>query len=514
MPLLLTSVILMKTVLQLGLYLVGYTAYSADDFGRTLKADYWLQHPGFDLGREGWVGLGGSGWLPFPDYLFGLGLALHRDLFLTPKILNLALSAMAVIAVYFLGRELFGRVAGFLAALLFAFQPWHIWLGISGLTSDVPSIVLIALFGLFLFRWLDTDRPHALLVAAGCLFVANGLRYENWIFAAVFSLVIAFSTVARWKRKHLDRYALILTICALAMTNAFPLLWMTASYYVLGDWLPAFQDTQVTQGTLASMLRFPLLALSSFPLEAALSAAGIVWLLKSESRVACRSYLLVLVATFLVFAVVSRGQLPRLGARHARVLLPYAVLLLPFAGLLVDQLLRASGGRRLPGVAAACLLFLVVGTFDVVRAFNYPDRFPKDALYAGWLIRGLEQIGGIPKNARILIERGSDWGDLAIVALANRPERFVLLHEGTIGSACGQGFETELCRSSIDEARFDLVILSSPAQVRSFQETFSSRSWQIKRYHIFDMQPSPLPRRPIQASVAGKSLDQEGRGPQ
>jgi asparagine N-glycosylation enzyme membrane subunit Stt3 len=154
----LTIIVLMKTVLQLSLYLIGYTTYSADDFGRALKADYWLQHPGFDLGQEGWVGLGGTGWLPFPDYLFGLGLAVHRDLFLTPKIMNLVLSGSAVVAVYLLGRELFGRTTGFLAAALFALQPSHVWIGISGLTSDVPSIVLIALFGLFLFRWKRTSR--------------------------------------------------------------------------------------------------------------------------------------------------------------------------------------------------------------------------------------------------------------------------------------------------------------------------------------------------------------------
>ena len=80
----------------------------------------------------GYLALLGGGQLPFPDYLFGLGLALNRDLFLTPKIINLAVSGIAVIAVYFLGRELFGRTAGFLTASLFAFQPWTVWLEFPG----------------------------------------------------------------------------------------------------------------------------------------------------------------------------------------------------------------------------------------------------------------------------------------------------------------------------------------------------------------------------------------------
>jgi len=131
LPLSLTTLILMKTILQLGLYFAGYSAYGADDFSRSLNADYWLYYRRFDLGWEGWLGLGGSGWLPFPDYLFSLGLALHRDLYLTPKIVNLVISGIAVIVVYLLGRELFGRVIGCLTAALFTFQPWHVWLGIS-----------------------------------------------------------------------------------------------------------------------------------------------------------------------------------------------------------------------------------------------------------------------------------------------------------------------------------------------------------------------------------------------
>ena len=192
MPLCLTTLILLKTVLQLGLYFVGYSAYGADDFARSLTADYWLYYRRFDLGWEGWLGLGGSGWLPFSDYLFGLALAIYRDIYLTPKIVNLALSAIAVVAVYLLGRQLFGRAAGFFAACLFAFQPWHVWLGISGMTSDLSSVVLVALFGVFLVRWLETDTARDLLAAAAFLGVANGFRYENWFFSSVFSMFLIF----------------------------------------------------------------------------------------------------------------------------------------------------------------------------------------------------------------------------------------------------------------------------------------------------------------------------------
>ena len=89
-------------------------------------------------GRGGSIFRGVRAGLPFPDYLFGLGLALHRDLFITPKIMNLLLLGIAVIVVYFLGRELFGRTAGLFTATVFAFQPWNVWLGISGILQICP----------------------------------------------------------------------------------------------------------------------------------------------------------------------------------------------------------------------------------------------------------------------------------------------------------------------------------------------------------------------------------------
>src|SRR5215471_2658928 len=216
-PLSLTSLVLIKTTLQLGLYLIGYTAYGADDFARSLSADYWLYYRKLDLGWDGWLGLGGSGWLPFSDYIFGLALALHRDLYLTPKVVNLVISGAAVIGVYFLGRELFGRAAGLLTACLFAFQPWHVWLGISGMTSDLPSVGLITLYGMFLVRWLRTDAPLALLMAAGTLAVATGFRYENWLFAVVFSVLIVFITFSRWRRGHLASSWAAVAACALVV---------------------------------------------------------------------------------------------------------------------------------------------------------------------------------------------------------------------------------------------------------------------------------------------------------
>ena len=512
MPLCLTTLILLKTVLQLGLYFAGYSAYGADDFARSLTADYWLYYRRFDLGWEGWLGLGGSGWLPFSDYLFGLALAIYRDIYLTPKIVNLALSAVAVVAVYFLGRQLFGRAAGFFAACLFAFQPWHVWLGISGMTSDLSSVVLVALFGVFLVRWLQMDTARDLLAAAAFLGAANGFRYENWFFSCVFSMFLIIVLVTHWKQGSLRRRRVTVGVCALAMISVFPLVWMVASYVVLGDWLPALHVTNawmvsgvasltskippgipvvVNQAPHMAHVNMLVLAFGAFPLELALSIAGVALVLTSEKGKPFRQYLIVLLATAILFAVVFKGRLSA-SIFFARFFLPFVVLALPYAGFFLLQLFRAPRSWRNEGLVTASLILLTTAAFDMSRAFNYPAMFPKDALSVGWTIRRLQETGTISDTDKILIEKATDWGDLGIVAIAHRPERFVAINQlvyeqlsmeglpirltnrtaltgsgdnDVRGRICNGGFDLEACKNSILRENFDLVILDTRPSV-------------------------------------------------
>jgi hypothetical protein len=389
--------------------------------------------------------------------------------------------------------------------------------------------VLIALFGVFLVRWLRTDEPRPLLAAALFLAVANGFRYENWFFSIVLSLFVVVSGISRGRR--LARPRVVVAACVLAMVNTVPIMWMVASYYVLGDWLPALHTTNAWMVTFmgapdaAGALATPLavnqspnlaqmnlvaLALGSFPVELALSIGGVALCLRSDGRKPLRQYLLVLAATFLLFAIVFKGRLPA-SMVFARYLLAFIVLVLPCAGFLLTRLLTARPPWRHEGVVTACLLLLAVVTLDVGRALNYPAMFPEDAIDAGWTIRHLQDTATIPPDGRILIERAQDWGDLGIVVLAGRPERFVALnevayrqlalaglpgnrrlarpagHDGVRGNVCDDGFHVEACRQSVLQERFTLVILSSPQRVASFEDALHARSWKIGRYNVFDM---------------------------
>src|SRR5262249_9644554 len=239
----------------------------------------------------------------------------------------------------------------------------------------------------------------------------------------------------------------------------------------------------------------------AFPLEIASAVGGIALFLKSDGRKSPRVYLLVIAITFLLFAAVFKGRLPVHGAGPERILLPYIILLLPYAGLLLVRLFQAAGLGRPVHAVAAGLLVLTLGIFDITRAFNYPaKKYDRDAFAAGWTLRTLQGIENIPDDGKILVEKGEeDWIPFPIVALANKPERFVRLVDGNVGKdqavnrglledkACDGGFQTWACNIQCLDGTFDMIILSSPEKVRAFQEIFSGRSWQVGRYHIFEV---------------------------
>ena len=147
------------------------------------------------------------------------------------------------------------------------------------------------------------------------------------------------------------------------------------------------------------------------------------------------------------------------------------------------------------------------------------DLIASSMTFGTLLLMAIRLNGSVSESGKILIDRRADWGDLGIVALANRPERFVLINEfvyrelaaqalprrsnnGALpvsdnqsvrGTICDQGFEVEACRNSILREGFYLVVLSSSERVRSFQAAFHAPSWTMGDYHIFAMKPLPSP---------------------
>ena len=287
-----------------------------------------------------------------------------------------------------------------------------------------------------------------------------------------------------------------------------------------GDWLlvmhqiNAFMVAGLSSQTsrTEAQMGIALMAVGAFPIELALSFAGMALAMRPLANILSRRYGLMLAATVVLFAVVFKGELPA-WLNIPRYLLVFIVLALPFAVYTIARLLWAPERWRHEGLLAGLMILAITSVFDVGRSLNYPASFPGDAIQTGLTLRSLQKTGTVPADAKVLIERASDWGDLGVIVLANRFERFVVLNEygykrtavaglvanraappaagstdeGVRGSVCEEGFETPACQASVDRERFGLAILSSPRLVESFQKTFRVPEWVIGRYHIFDL---------------------------
>src|SRR5262249_25112125 len=163
--------------------------------------------------------------------------------------------------------------------------------------------------GLFVLRWLETNQSVSLLAAAGCLFVATWIPFENWFFCVVFSLFLVYRFILDARMGRLTGQAATVIVSALAIASALRSVDMAASYYVLVDLIPGMQgwgydffwpqimhpdSFKYAAGTPIPKINMVLLALNAFPFEIAAAVGGMALFLKSNGRKAPRVYLLII----------------------------------------------------------------------------------------------------------------------------------------------------------------------------------------------------------------------------
>lgn len=110
---------------------------------------------------------------------------------------------LAVLALYVVGRRLFGVAAGLLAAAMLAVLPWHIFLSRSGQEAGLAPLLVIGplailiLAGLPLGNSVGRARPWA----AGLAGVGSGLACYGYLAARiVLPLVLVIGVIVSWKR--------------------------------------------------------------------------------------------------------------------------------------------------------------------------------------------------------------------------------------------------------------------------------------------------------------------------
>ncbi len=217
---LLFGIISLKLGLAFYVWHHGFLEYDTDGFTRSVSA--WKWH-NFSTKLEV------DAWLPLQFWLNGWLMGIKPDLLLIPRLVNMVCSIGTTLNLFFVGRTLFGRLNGYLTALLVAFFPWEIWFGLSGMSESITNFFLT--FGLLFFCiWLKTNyaKPAFLLFASLGFLGATMVRYEAWFYSAVFA-TIAFYFIWFY-RAELRLNTRWQSVLALLPAFAFILFWMYLSW--------------------------------------------------------------------------------------------------------------------------------------------------------------------------------------------------------------------------------------------------------------------------------------------
>ncbi|MBV9691607.1 MAG: glycosyltransferase family 39 protein [Ktedonobacteraceae bacterium] len=130
--------------------------------------------------------IGAGGWSynyehpPFVKLLIGLALTCNAALghplpeLVAARMPSILCGTLLVVALYWLGRDLFGRVVSLLAALCLAFSPWLVYFSaLAYLDMTMTALITIA----FLLMWHAIRKPWLYLLAALLVGLAADSKY-------------------------------------------------------------------------------------------------------------------------------------------------------------------------------------------------------------------------------------------------------------------------------------------------------------------------------------------------
>lgn len=396
-----------------------FYAISADEASRVLLADRWRRAPRLIV----------HAWPPLPQILIGIGLWLHLDMFLTPRLVTMLAGLAAVPALGWLAHELFrDRPTSMLTMLLAAVFPQRVLLSSVPLAEIYTGLfVVIGCAGLA--RYLRMGGI-GWLAAAGLGFALGGAcRYEAWIFAAGAGFLLVYLRLRHEPGVRIGH----LTVFA-AVVSIFPLWWMYAWKREFGGYLRFLTIVKSEYEFLFGVNALELFTRSAswqFLTEniQSLNIVGLLglWCAARESSLV-RRLLFPPALAFLLMSISSAlGALP--SHNFWRLSWPWTYMLIPFTArvpLMVTTWLssRPRLSSRFAMGAGVCItggLFLAFAMQALQRGHESTmDEQQRDA--AAFLARMLDD----PTNAQcnVLID-SSNWSYIHIRVASGHPDQFV-----------------------------------------------------------------------------------------
>jgi len=429
-----------KTLLVLLVLASGFKSVSGDAMARTLVAYQWSTEPFFVLSDFPYIG---AAWLPLTTWLNGALLRVWPDLWLTPLLVSVGFTLLALYFLYRLAEILFGRRVAILSGALYAVLPWGTWLGLSGGMSEPIYFALIVGAFYFFVRWHQSESEAFLWAAATGFALAGMVRPFAWCFGGLFALYILAVAVTR-------RYPVTTLLlqrggaAGLAMLGL--LFWLVVNYAYFGDPLYFLNNNIGNTGTVgfrtfgARFLQYPGIFLLVSPALAGVYFAAILAIFVRRDTVArdARDYLGLTLAAFFALALAG-GVGFSTSSSPQRYVLVFHMLFSPLMAWFLVWLLSCGGIRRRLVITGLLLFF----STNVCLNFFYIDRYQFEAA-AGQFVRTLIDDGILGRDDRIVTEFGAGllaghsdpsdriepgdtpWVQAAfLMGFSNRPSQFV-----------------------------------------------------------------------------------------
>ncbi len=185
------GLVVARLAVGVALWRPGWSALSEDDFYRVAQAQEWAWRP-FFLTSPDMV------WLPLQAWVHGLAFRLVGRPFVDDPMLLVALvnsgAALAAAALvgwsgYYLFASARGAVVAFAVVL---FSPYAVFTSLSGLSEPLYYLaVALAVWGLV--AWQVRGRTWALAMGSLGVAASAALRYEGWLLAASWVVIVAFT---------------------------------------------------------------------------------------------------------------------------------------------------------------------------------------------------------------------------------------------------------------------------------------------------------------------------------
>lgn len=395
-----------------GVFLVlGLAPICVDDYFRVFHADWWWDHPSFTSSHE---------WLPGYLYVYGPVVGFTHDLVVAPRVLTTALQLVAGALIALLPNA--ARGTRLLAAGIFLFSPLSLALGTAPLSETLLFCLLVAGVGA-LARYLASGDVRIGLVAAVLYLAATAVRYEGFVFAAVFfALVVARrpANAGRW-----------LGVAVAAVPWIFPIAWTALLWASVGapfSYLGSVRDDHFGPGDVLGSLASAegavtaLLALAALAVSAVRVAASAV-----RGELGGRVLELhTVVAMALAGAVILTGNVP--SQYPLRLLFPVIAFgALPLAEAAFARF-AAHPRAAVLAVAGAALSFAGAGLAVVSRA----PGVPAEDLEVAAAIREGYSSGTLRDEEHVVIQRDLPSA-AAVFVFANLDDR---VHVDALGVRC------------------------------------------------------------------------------